>query len=313
MAQGGSWMQPSTRALARLSPNVPKIYMAMPDEQDHSPNMCTSSADIFCEPPPFSEQGIAVEIASQLGLADLAALAIVDSVVAATFRSEARTSQCQANGADRDWADMDLVCCTLAAAECSRRGAVESMRCQDGKSVLTMAAAAGRPDVVSWLLSITGGPAMTELRDASGASALHYAALGGHSHACEVLLQNGARPDIADATGVCPLHLVAENGHTDCCRTLVEAAASVNLRDEQHESPLLMAVESRHADVCRLLAKHKADLVASSIHGRSPLTVARDMGDEEVIYALEAALWPQKQQQQKKIGRPTGDQPPPLK
>ena len=38
--------------------------------------------------------------------------------------------------------------------------------------------------------------------------------------------------------------------------------------------------------------QRKADTLASSVHGRTPMTVAREMGGDELFHALEAALWP---------------------
>lgn len=244
---------------------------------------------------PFSTQVTTVELASQLGLADVAALAVTSPAAAAAFRAAAQVTQGgQPSGPELYGSEvMDLVCCILAAATCSGEVSLCGMECTDGKTVLTMAAAAGRPDVVRWLLNAPGCASLVDRPDSCGACALHYAALAGHDHVCEVLIAGGACPDVADATGVRPLHLAAENGHLGSCRALLDGGANVNVRDDCEETPLLLAVGRKHAEVCCLLARRKADPLASSVHGRTPMTVAREMGDDEVIHALEAALWPQ--------------------
>jgi hypothetical protein len=241
---------------------------------------------------PFSLQCPTLDLASFLALADVAQLAIASPEVAAAFRGAAKVTQEPPQGLQFHSDVTDLVCCILAAATCSGEISLSGMECADGKTVLTMAAAAGRPDVVRWLLNAPGSIGLADQPDACGASALHYAGLAGHDHVCEVLLAGGADPDIADATGIRPLHLAAEHGHLDCCRALLDAGASVNVRDERDETPLLLAVERRHIEVCCLLVQRKADTLASSVHGRTPMTVAREMGGDEFLRALEAALWP---------------------
>mmetsp|Transcript_1981 Transcript_1981/g.5008 ORF Transcript_1981/g.5008 Transcript_1981/m.5008 type:complete len:309 (+) Transcript_1981:87-1013(+) len=242
---------------------------------------------------PFSLQVPTLELASHLRLADMAALAVTSPAVAVAFRAAARVTHGKpASGLEPHSEVMDLVCCILAAATCGGEVSLCSMQCADGKTVLTMAAMAGRPDVVRWLLDSTSGAGLADKPDACGASALHYAALAGHDHVCEVLLAGGASPDIADATGVRPLHLAAENGHLGACRALLDGGANANVRDERNETPLLLAVESKRSEVCCMLVRRKADPLASSVHGRTPLAAARELGDDEVTRALEAALWP---------------------
>lgn len=241
---------------------------------------------------PFGLEATALEVVTRLGLRDVAALAAACSSVAAAFRCAlhpARNAASEAAGG----VVMDLVCCILAAAFCSGQVTMESLRRSDGRTVLTMAATAGRPDVVRWLLHLPGCAALVSQPDIGGACPMHYAALAGHEHVCEVLLAFRACPDVADTTGVRPLHLAAESGHLASCRSLVEGRADVAPRDEDAVTPLLLAVEQKHVDVCTLLVRRRADPLASSLHGRTPMAVARQMGGQELLGALEGALWPQ--------------------
>jgi ankyrin repeat protein len=187
---------------------------------------------------------------------------------------------------------MDLMCCILSAAIRGANVSMCSLDSSDGKTALSLAAAGGRPDVVRWLLQ-TGPEVAVVMQqpDKVGARALHYAALEGHHHVCEVLLANGSNPDIADGTGLCPLHLAAEAGHFDTCKALVDGGADVNVTDSESTTPLLLAVESGHAEVCSLLTSARANPLASNIHGRTPMAVARDSGREELVSALEVAIW----------------------
>mmetsp|Transcript_6912 Transcript_6912/g.21087 ORF Transcript_6912/g.21087 Transcript_6912/m.21087 type:complete len:280 (-) Transcript_6912:176-1015(-) len=246
---------------------------------------------------PFGSEVPAVEVASRLGLGDLASLAVACPAIATAFRAAylppssldaapaGISVECQGEV-------MDLICCILAVAMCSGQVSLHSLKKNDGKTVLTMAAAAGRPDVVRWLLHTPGCAALVDQRDANGASPLHYAALAGHDHVCEVLLAGGASAEAADSTGLRPLHLAAEGGYFQTCKVLLEGGAEVNARDGDSVTPLLLAVEQRHVEVCAFLTRKRADPLASSIHGRTPMMVAGETDGHGLRGALEAALWP---------------------
>jgi hypothetical protein len=238
----------------------------------------------------------AFELAFRLSLRDCASLACTCSSVVSVFRWAALSPP---SGATRGAGDsgeagedgMDLVCCIMSVA--IRGGcALRSFDCPRGKTALIRAAEAGRPDVVRWLLnSSPDGAALMEQPDDCGARALHYAALEGHPHVCEVLLETGASADTRDSTGLRPLHLAAEGGGMDACKVLIEGRADVNASDVEGVTPLLVAVESGQTEVCSMLISARANPLASSIHGRTPMAVALESGKEELTSALEAALW----------------------
>merc|ERR1719454_1182649 len=90
---------------------------------------------------------------------------------------------------------IDLVCSALGASLCSGLiGNLEGLvppPSLGGKPILSLAAASGRPDVVRWLLKYRQSAIGGGTDPCSGASPLHFAALGGHNHVCEVLLREG--------------------------------------------------------------------------------------------------------------------------
>lgn len=53
------------------------------------------------------------------------------------------------------------------------------------------------------------------IQDSAGCSALHYAAVNGHSDCVRLLLQHEASPNLPDSGGSTPLHLAAFNGHQE--------------------------------------------------------------------------------------------------
>jgi len=238
----------------------------------------------------------AFELAFRLSLKDCASLACTCSSVVSVFRWAAVSpppgGALGAACVDEAGEDgMDLVCCIMSVA--IRGGCrLRSFDCPRGKTALSRAAEGGRPDVVRWLLhSSPDGAALMDAPDDGGAHALHYAALEGHPHVCEVLLEAGASADTMDGTGLRPLHLAAEGGAVDVCQVLIEGRADVNASDVEGVTPLLVAVEAGQTEVCRMLISARANPLASSIHGRTPMAVALDSGKEELTSALEAALW----------------------
>lgn len=252
---------------------------------------------------PFGLQVPSLQLVTYLELSDLASIAACGPVAAAAFRAASPPSFCASKcGAAQPHPEgafhgeaMDLVCCMLAAAMRSSEARLCLERA-DGKTALTLAARAGRPDVVRWLLQDPDVAACVDRIDSGGASALHYAALHGHEHVCEVLLAAGACPDVADSTGIRPLHLAAEHGHLRCCIAMLSSGADVNARDSDASTPLLLAVEEGQIEACRLLTRLRADPLASNRHGRTPMAVAAESGSPLLLNALETSLWPQARQ-----------------
>ncbi|CAE8581023.1 unnamed protein product [Polarella glacialis] len=269
----------------------------------------------------FAYEALSIEVASHLHLPDLASLLAASSTIAAGFREAGAVTGASALSFDRlheedetyrvpviSTSEMDLVCCVLGAGIFS--GSIGSLRGL-GQPVLLQAAAKGRPDVVHWLLSQRWhrGLLAGEKDEASGATALHFGALGGHDHVCEILLRDGgSEVDARDLQGIRPLHLAAEQGHVAACRVLLANGAQPDgeLGDSDAScgtpTPLLLAAEEGHAEVCSLLVAFRADPLASSQNGRTPLAVAQKasgLRGQELLQTMEAAIWPTKAHWQK--------------
>eukprot|EP00440_Ansanella_granifera_P070895 gb/GFBE01076943.1/.p1 GENE.gb/GFBE01076943.1/~~gb/GFBE01076943.1/.p1 ORF type:complete len:311 (+),score=43.62 gb/GFBE01076943.1/:1-933(+) len=257
----------------------------------------------------FGREAVALEVSSHLCLAELSVLLAACPAVATVFR-EAGAPTGVEHEEDDDLCGLptmvDLVCSALGALICSGHmrdleGLVRPPK-EGGKPILSLAAASGRPDVVRWLLKNSQYVTREGNDELSGACPLHFAALGGHGHVCEVLLREGGTAvDTRDNLGLRPLHLAAEQGHVDACRALLEAKCQpdgptgVNDITCGVATPLLLAAECGHAEVCGLLITFRADPLAPSLDGRTPLAVARESGGGsgfELLASLEAALWP---------------------
>merc|ERR1712048_16620 len=97
--------------------------------------------------------------------------------------------------------------------------------------------------------------------DENGASALHYAALDGHDHVCNLLLECDAAVNARDNDGITPLLLAAENGQPSAIAALIAARADVNACDwERRNTPVLLACLNGHELSCSLLVAAGAEV-----------------------------------------------------
>ncbi len=156
---------------------------------------------------------------------------------------------------------------------------------------LICAAGKGHTDCVEYLLQ---NGAQLDLKDQSGESALHMAALGGHlevmkrlvdggadvnqwdrwertplmwavdrghTEFVEYLLQIGAQVDKKDHLGCTALHLAADRGHLEVMKRLVDGRADVNQRDRKlNRTPLMYAAELGHRDCVEYLIQNYAEM-----------------------------------------------------
>ena len=90
-----------------------------------------------------------------------------------------------------------------------------------------------------------------------GATALHFAAGGGHAEACEVLLERraavGAKTDTAG--GESALHWAAGGGHAEVCAVLLDADAEVGGETTSGWTALHAAARGGHAAACAFLLR----------------------------------------------------------
>jgi ankyrin repeat protein len=79
-------------------------------------------------------------------------------------------------------------------------------------------------------------------QDATGASALHYAARTGDAVVVDFLLKSGARHDVRDFYGNTPLHLV---GTVENAKLLLSAGASLLAKNDAGNTPVELALNRR--------------------------------------------------------------------
>lgn len=153
---------------------------------------------------------------------------------------------------------------------------------KNGFQPLHWAASKGHADVASFILQHHASAVALNSHSRNPRSPLHVAAYYGHAKVLELLLEGRADVSELDSRGATALHFAAEGGHGPLAQKLLAANAAISVR--QDSQPLDRAVERGHADLVRLLIAARADFRSS---GRKPPSqhIAR-AGHAEVISIL---------------------------
>ncbi|KAL7800003.1 ankyrin repeat-containing domain protein [Trichoderma ceciliae] len=113
------------------------------------------------------------------------------------------------------------------------------------------------------------------------------AAEHGNTNIMELLLENGAAPDVADIQGFTPLLLAASANKMDAVRMLViQHKVDCNIRDYYRSSALHYAVQNSNFDMTKLLLENGAQINVEDTAGYSPLSIAAEQGDVEILSLL---------------------------
>jgi ankyrin repeat protein len=125
--------------------------------------------------------------------------------------------------------------------------------------------------------ALTEDPTTINHTDATGRTALHWAAARGNHHALTTLLTHGggADPNLLDAQHSSALSYAAEKDHTACVRALLAAGAHTDPLVASHHrvgSPLNCAARNaRERNLIQALLDAGAEVDAAGVDGRTPL------------------------------------------
>ena len=125
-------------------------------------------------------------------------------------------------------------------------------------------------------------------KDIGGKTALHWAAVNGRTE-CVRLLANEVSIYGQDDEGSTALHYAAELGHTECVRVLLnEESSDIDVRTNRGETPLMLATYYRVTMVVgciKILLEHGANTKLSNDYGETALHRAfnEEQPDQEVV------------------------------
>ncbi|KZV28399.1 hypothetical protein F511_03202 [Dorcoceras hygrometricum] len=152
-----------------------------------------------------------------------------------------------------------------------------------GKSLLHLAIAQRRPDLVQLLLEFQ---ADTEACGESASSPVEAAAALGEALIVELLLAHKASTERSVSSTFGPIHLAAGNGHIDVLNHLLCKGADVNALTKDGNSALHIAVGQQRWDAVRILLANSAKADTKNASGDTPLHLASSFGNEQMVKLL---------------------------
>ncbi|KAI4887582.1 hypothetical protein NFI96_014833, partial [Prochilodus magdalenae] len=156
-----------------------------------------------------------------------------------------------------------------------------------GKTALHLSAGGGHSACVQRLLQCKSPVDSTDLQ---GRTALHDAAYAGHTTIIKMLCDSGASVSALDTDGRSPLLLAAQMSHSRACQQLLLYGASTILRDKQNKTALILACEHPCREVVEVLLKNKADVTTVDLYGHDPYHYAQLSNDQALITMVKQAL-----------------------
>lgn len=122
----------------------------------------------------------------------------------------------------------------------------------DGFQALGLACYFGHFDVAEYLIK-AGAPINSPSRNELKAAPIQSAAAAGQAKIVDLLLKQGADPNIREQGGYTPLHAAAQNGDLETIRTLLYGGADLVLTSDDGKIPYDLALEAGHGAAARLL------------------------------------------------------------
>jgi hypothetical protein len=155
-----------------------------------------------------------------------------------------------------------------------------------GKTAVMMGCEKGHLNVVRLLVEHTEGQGL-ELGNCYGMTALHCAAVWGHTEIVEYLVSQGANATARDVDGMTPLMDACMEGRLGAARVLVPHVGVEGLQEQDKEgwTALHFASRSGHAEVMRFLLVSGANPRIRDTKGRTAAALAEEEDDE--VYVSE--------------------------
>jgi ankyrin repeat protein len=116
-----------------------------------------------------------------------------------------------------------------------------------------------------------------------GNRALDIACLKGDAASARILLEHGANPSLRNKSGSTPLHDAALSGNKDVVEMLLASGADLTAEDpEAKATPLHFAASFGRLEAVKTLVEHGADVSAKNSKGQTALQLAISNNQEEV-------------------------------
>ena len=113
---------------------------------------------------------------------------------------------------------------------------------------------------------------------------LHEAALNGHVHCLEILMQMGADLEKSENQFGTALHVACLRGYVECVRILLHAGANPNAI-KRHQAPLHTAALCGYEDCTSLLIDYGANVYQRNLQSKQPADLATDTVCRKILQA----------------------------
>ena len=182
------------------------------------------------------------------------------------------------------------------AAACASEGALQvlidrgaDMLCvsKDKQTPLLVAASLGRVNNVKLLLSdLQYVPVMLKMKDKQSNTAMHLAAINGHTDVVEALIDAGAKETGCNNDHMTAMGAAASRGHLDVIKKMKEKGFSLAKTDRRQRTPLVLACREGQEHCVRYFLHHGVDANFPDSSGNSPAHYAAAYGWLHVLKVL---------------------------
>ena len=155
-----------------------------------------------------------------------------------------------------------------------------------GKTALHLAAEKGHVSPLIMLIK-AGSNINMLIKDNSGNTAFHWAAMTGNTHVVECLIEYDCNTRMSNANGETALHLAASEGHDVIVKLLVKTKVSVIAATKVNKLHALhLAAKAGHRPVVKTLLEAKANIESRTLERETALYLASGLGKKSVVQEL---------------------------
>ena len=157
------------------------------------------------------------------------------------------------------------------------------------RTPLMTAAYRGKANIVTKLLEIDSLKKNINAQDKDGDTALIFAAKRGYDNILDLLLQEGADPNLRNFKERTPLMEATKRGKANIVTKLLEIDSlkkNINAQDKDGDTALIFAAKRGSDDIMDLLLQAGADPNLSNFKERTPLMEATKRGKANIVTKL---------------------------
>jgi ankyrin repeat protein len=126
--------------------------------------------------------------------------------------------------------------------------------------------------------------------DEFGETPLILACQNKYKDIVDLLLKNGANPNLKNKNQDTPLNIACASGDIPIVQLLLDHHADINGQGKYGDSPLICACKSGYDDVVKLLLQHRSDITISNEDQETAISLANHLGYESIVNLLELSF-----------------------